>query len=436
MSRGIAAFIDGLVGGMEKRRQWDQQDEDRSAAAEERRLNRSAADEKMSRLRTVWQQQDQDRLTAAQDRERDEADRRRKKDREDLLWKREDEDYRRAQGERQILADTYTAARASHEKSVTEAKADLKDQAAVDALAELQSARGAGQGMARESISPTGRTRSIMEPDRDGPRRRAAESFVDHYDKNFLPKIAEQYLARGEPDKAKAWQALNEDAGFRRGKRAYGEAAYYASIGNEDGFLDSLADAYNNQSYLGDNIEVDRKQSGFKKDKAGNIVGGRVTFKDLKTGETYVQELGSENDLYRLGLGILSPEAVFERGLGMIAAEDAAAAEDAKEERKHERSVALKWEEAKIKALGKDPSAERVKDLDSMLKALIHGDLDFASLPPEEQIARAVQLLELRDAALGRGGGVSPGRTVQGGAQIKPQPGPLGTILPPVYRGQ
>lgn len=66
MSFGFGAFLDGLVGGMERRRRWDQEDlrtqwarEDRELAREDRARRIAIEDEQHNRTREIWRREDE-----------------------------------------------------------------------------------------------------------------------------------------------------------------------------------------------------------------------------------------------------------------------------------------------------------------------------------------------------------------------------------------
>jgi hypothetical protein len=66
MSYGFGAFLDGLVGGMERRRTWDRQDrtlkwdeEDRQIAREDRTRRIAIEEENAARTRTLWSREDE-----------------------------------------------------------------------------------------------------------------------------------------------------------------------------------------------------------------------------------------------------------------------------------------------------------------------------------------------------------------------------------------
>lgn len=380
---GIAAFFDRFVDGVDTRRRWDQEEKDRALAAEDRKL---ALEDRERRNKFM----DEDRAIRAEDRQfergiliedRDAAkeDRARRNSREDILWQRSEAEIGRKEKARERIAESHDTA-----------KAGYADQQAKAALAEGEIRRGTRQ------IGGLG--------DVDEARRRGSESFYDYWTRTEVPKLRDAMIASGDVDGANAYQAWIEQTGVQRGIRSYGRALQAAAVGDEGAFLDNMAEVYNNNDYYGDGMSVDRSKSGFKKDKAGNIVGGSIAFKNERTGKTFVQDIGSEADLYRLGLTALSPEAAFDYGRQAMAAQQAGASEIAKEDRKHANDIDLEREKAMLKAITEKTGDEKMQTrLADTIKVLMEANPALATQDPKVIADKAMQMLQAQQAAISGG---------------------------------
>lgn len=215
-------------------------------------------------------------------------------------------------------------------------------------------------------------------------RKRAETSFLDHYAKVSAPKIIDHYLRTGQIEKAQAFEEFVQSKGAQDGMAGWARAVHAATIGDDDGFADGLADAYNATDYFADGYSVVREDTEFVRDENGNITGARVKLKNNSTGKTFDQIFDGVDDIYRFGVNMLSPEAVFERGLAAVDAADGIQRElDAKR-----REIA----EART-------TPEEVMEV---IDTLASSNLNFGSLAPSEQIDAALAFLErMRGRALG-----------------------------------
>lgn len=139
--------------------------------------------------------------------------------------------------------------------------------------------------------------------------KRATESFMDHYAKVGAPKVMEHYLKTGQPEKAQAFETWLETRETKQAMRSWSEGVRRAAVGDWDGVLDHLTTTYNS---VDDGYSVIREKSSIVKDKAGNVTGGYVTFKDSETGEEFVREFKDQSDIIELGIYALAPEQMFE----------------------------------------------------------------------------------------------------------------------------
>ena len=220
----------------------------------------------------------------------------------------------------------------------------------------------------------------------EGPR-----DFIKWYGKVAAPKIIDHYLSRGEVEKAEKFETWVQAATTKAGLRAWSKGVIAAQQGNEDGFVAAMIEAYNADGYTDDGMTALADGSGLTRDKAGNVIGGRVTLRNDATGEVFVQNFNEIEDIYRFGINFLSPEQVFENTQAQLAA---AATADT-EIRKHER--ALELAEARRATKEAKTPAERVR-AQVALMAQTDQSGNFVDLPPEEQVAKAVAQLEAIEA--------------------------------------
>lgn len=215
----------------------------------------------------------------------------------------------------------------------------------------------------------------------EGQREKAAKSFMDHYAETAVPKLVEYYASKGDLEKAQAFEDWAKSREAKSQMASWSKAVHAAAIGDDDGFLDHLADTYNSYD---DGYEVVRKGSGFNRDEQGNITGATVQFRNTKTGEVFTQEYADQSDIIELGIYALSPEQVFEQLYGQLAQ----AAEVAAEQRQFERDLMLEQAKSGMKA-----PAENAKLIAGAKKALSEQMLpgQWAKLSPEEQDAAAIE---------------------------------------------
>lgn len=147
-----------------------------------------------------------------------------------------------------------------------------------------------------------------------GQRDRAATGFVAAYQKEKIPAIVEHYLRNGEVEKAKAFQEWSDDSEVRAGMKSWAKAGHAFSVGDGEGFLDNLAEAYNVRGYADDGYSVDRSKSQLVYGNNGELLGAQITFIDDGTGREFVQNFEGINDLMAVGWGMLAPEKQFEIG--------------------------------------------------------------------------------------------------------------------------
>ena len=146
----------------------------------------------------------------------------------------------------------------------------------------------------------------------EATRDKYAKGFMDHYMKVGAPMVLEGFLKTGQFDKATAFQEFISRTETKAGMDNWAKAAFAASTGDMDAFADNVLQAYNRLGYFGDDTTIVEDESGFTHDKAGNITGAKITFKDEKTGNTFDQVFTDPNDLVKMGITLLAPDQAFE----------------------------------------------------------------------------------------------------------------------------
>lgn len=146
----------------------------------------------------------------------------------------------------------------------------------------------------------------------EATRNKYAGDFMDHYREVGAPMVYEALISKGEFAKAEAFRQFLDSDATKAGMENWARAAFAASVGDMDTFADEIMEAYDRLDYFPDGTTIVREESGFTRDKAGNITGAKLTFKDEKTGNTFDQVFTDPNDLVRMGITLLAPEQAFE----------------------------------------------------------------------------------------------------------------------------
>lgn len=277
-------------------------------------------------------------------------------------------------------------------------------------------------------------------------------SFMEYYLKTSVPKMQEHWMKTGDIDKAQALNKWMEDENVKKGAKAWAGAVRSFQLGDREGFKKNLMAAYNQQGYFDDGMTA-TKIEDVKNDK-GQLTGYAITFKD-STGKETTQNYDGD-DVARLGLNALSPTEVLSYGMDQLKQANATRAELAKEGRTFQRDVtklgiqqqntlesqanqsqlrqaeeaekrrnggdstkvkdanaiagALKargYDEKYISSiypqlLGVERGSKSVTDrLDGYVAALAKSDLDFAALPPAQQVKKAQEMMAEVDKARG-----------------------------------
>ncbi|WP_417261689.1 hypothetical protein [Celeribacter sp.] len=206
-------------------------------------------------------------------------------------------------------------------------------------------------------------------------REKAATSFLDRYMEKGVPIVMEEMLRQGRIEDAMAFESFLQQGEVKKGMQNWANGIFAASIGDFDTFADEMTEAYNRLDYFGDGISIDRENSGFKKDRDGNITGASIVYKDEETGNTFEQTFNSPEDMIRMGVTLLSPEEAFKYYI---------------ERQKQATELA-----GTLTAKADKEQAELQKRIDDLAQALIKREpaLGEAAMAPEDAYRRAEQII-------------------------------------------
>lgn len=265
-----------------------------------------------------------------------------------------------------------------------------------------------------------GKTYSTEQDARAAAEKKAG-SFTDFYMKHGAPKVIEGYLKAGQADKAQIFQTWLDDTDVKKGVRSFNGAVDAARRNDPDAFAKHMRDAYNNKGYMGASGEI----AGAKTltDDKGQTIGMELVYKGADGKETK-QTFNGLEDLYRMGLHFMKPEAVMEFGLKEVtAANDArvslakADVDDRRTEARQDRldarsqqrqltahELILQRQEnaarlATSKAQAKDNTLTPKQyntELGKVMKEMAAADFAFGRLPGDEQLEQATAVLDAR----------------------------------------
>lgn len=156
-------------------------------------------------------------------------------------------------------------------------------------------------------------SKGVVGPDtgRVNPRdeKRASDNFLQHYAENAVPKIVDYYLSQGDVEKAQAFQEWSDSQQVKGQMESWSKAVWAITNGDEDRFIDHIADTYNS---IDDGFTIDRSKTKLTRDKQGNIVGGQLAVVNDETGETNIQQFDDQQDIIEMAVYAMAPEQTFE----------------------------------------------------------------------------------------------------------------------------
>lgn len=165
-------------------------------------------------------------------------------------------------------------------------------------------------------------------------------NVMDYFMQDAAPRIAETYMAQGDPEKAQAWQTFIQDRNTQQGMTHWAGAMRAAQMGDMEGFATALEAAYNTPGYMDDGV----KATGHEIGKDGSIT---MTFE--RDGKTFTQTFEGSDDVVQAGIGLLSPQAAFETSLAQSQAAAEARNKAALEENKFNQNLARDTHQQNLK---------------------------------------------------------------------------------------
>lgn len=202
------------------------------------------------------------------------------------------------------------------------AEAQQQRQAQINGMVQAEPAGGGAELFRVGNKTFTNRA----EAERDAGKR--VGSAMEYFNKNIAPKIRETYISQGNMEMAEKWDKYTQSDATKRGMKAYQMALRSRAMGDDEGALKHMIEAYNDGDYYGDGFKIE----GYEqiKDDAGKVVGYRGTFSG-PDGKTTTQDFrkGDLSALVNMGIGMLSPDQAFSVSLGQVQAAEKARAEAA-----------------------------------------------------------------------------------------------------------
>ncbi|MGJ0533082.1 MAG: hypothetical protein ACR65W_07445 [Methylocystis sp.] len=171
-------------------------------------------------------------------------------------------------------------------------------------------------------------------------------STYDAYLAKAAPMVRDAYLARGQVDKAKAWNGFVKDEGVRLGIETVGGIEQAFQAGDLEGVKSGINKLFGNKRYMADagwstNAEL-------LKDKDGKPAGLRITRtgpdgKSTSSDSSNIQEIHAEL------MPMISPDTAFQWNNKLLEDRRATQADEAKEGRKFVRDLALETRKLETK---------------------------------------------------------------------------------------
>ena len=170
-----------------------------------------------------------------------------------------------------------------------------------------------------------------------GAAERSAPSVDDFYVKNVVPKIAETYLKQGNIEQAEKWNAWAQEKNTKAGMKHWTKALQAGQIGDFKAYADNMVKAYNAPGYYDDGLEADGYD--LVKDKEGNTTGLTLNLRNKSTGEKFSQTVRGQEDMVKMGIGLLDPANAFKTTQAAVATAQAQRAKSAESDLKFKRDV-------------------------------------------------------------------------------------------------
>lgn len=187
--------------------------------------------------------------------------------------------------------------------------AKAQRQSMIDANVKVGSEANADNTMTMPTFADAKGTKYGSEAEARAAAEKSAPSIDDFYVKNVVPKIAETYLKQGNIEQAEKWNNWAEQKSTREGMKHWTKALQAGQMGDFKTYADSMVKAYNAPGYYDDGLEADGYD--LVKDKEGNTTGLTLNLRNKSTGEKFSQTIRGQEDMVRMGIGLLDPANAF-----------------------------------------------------------------------------------------------------------------------------
>jgi hypothetical protein len=296
--------------------------------------------------------------------------------------------------------------------------AKAQRQSAIDSNVNVGAEANADNSMTLPTYQDAKGAKFGSEAEARGVAEKNAPSVDDFYVKNVVPKIAETYLKQGNIEQAEKWNSWAEQKNTKAGMKHWTKALQAGQMGDFKAYADNMVKAYNTPGYYDDGLEADGYD--LVKDKEGNTTGMTLNLRNTSTGEKFAQTIKGQEDMVKMGIGLLDPANAFKTTQAAVTAAQNTRAKAAEGDLKFKRDVYRddrKGERQAINQEQKDASAiDRLslgKELDARnqkaaitlraqagdmykkgaspeeVRRMLHqkrlGDFSYSRLKPEEQ---------------------------------------------------
>lgn len=215
--------------------------------------------------------------------------------------------------------------------------AKAQRQGAIDANVKVGSEANADNTMTMPTFADAKGNKFANEAEARGAAEKSAPSVDDFYVKNVVPKIAETYLKQGNMEQAEKWNSWAQEKNTKTGMKHWTKALQAGQMGDFKSYADNMVKAYNTPGYYDDGLEADGYD--LVKDKEGNTTGMTLNLRNKSTGEKFSQTIRGQEDMVKMGIGLLDPANAFKTTQAAVTAAQTAKAKAAEGDLKFKRDV-------------------------------------------------------------------------------------------------
>lgn len=139
---------------------------------------------------------------------------------------------------------------------------------------------------------------------------RGAQTYVDRFYEVVVPQAAQLFVRQGNIEKAQALMDLVESRQGKAALKDIGRSTVAMVNGDIDGAAEYALSAFKKYDYVDPDMEVDLEATGIVKDDSGQPDGGKVVFRDKKSGQTFTKTFASADEFMRWVHTMVSPTTV------------------------------------------------------------------------------------------------------------------------------